>query len=1347
MKKIYFVFLAIFIAGFSYGQNLSEKSTSVPLTTQYLQQDADSQLKSASATAPQDLSNVKEVVYLRTGTCGNYWGQNGNATALDATFGAGNWTRLNFEALNVPALLASNVKFIFIDGSNCGTCEFINFLNSYRTELEAWVATGKSLFLNAFQQECSGNINTITGVNLNLRQQGGSVAYAANNNHPVFSGPKTPAAASAYNGSSLFHNIVVGTGLSPILQYNNIPVLAEKDWGLGKIMFGGLSLEFIGQSYSWSPEPEISNLYSNILQYMYDAALDIPCINDIEQDNDPGECGAMVDYNYPDEWAVATVTQIDNSGLTSGDTFPVGVTTQSYQLVWDGGSGPVVMGEKSATAVGPPPPTDTCTFTVTVVDVEAPVITYSDTVVYSGSGECGTEVTFHTGMLTSGIAEEGITLPFQNNNGSLTAVAYNPIKKLYYAVQAGTSIYPLKTYDENGIELNNTQAGFDFRGLWWNPNTSRLEGNGYYGNGYRIVDLNINGYALSTGTSLSANNFRPNGQCQADYDFDSDEVIFYYQNNIYRTDHSTGTLLGSYAISGLPSYNLNTTFVGYTGIVGNEILVYNSNSKIVYLIDKATGAYSASVQLPATAPSPNYLRASYANGYIWLYDGTNFHSYKIFDDNHANVSDNCQGIDSIIFSSPNGSFFPVGETTVTVTAYDKAENVNSSTFKVTVVDTISPTIQIPSEITVSLDALGKAGPVVVNFIKALDSLFVSDNCGTAEVTAVSGPASTRNFTRLDVNQLFDLAVEATDESGNKRVVSTSIRIIDDIAPEPSCHPIDIVLDENGRYALTEADVAALSAGTSDNVDAYEDLIIETWPKAFGCEDVSDQFQIDVITTDKSGNKSQCWVYCTVTDPHTLTVDPIDDVDMDIAPGVCETKITYPEITTSSPCAIVEQVSGLGPDGMYPLGTTVETWKVYNTSGDTVEVSFNVTVTTTNGLPTFDALADVTVDEDSPAVNVPLSGISYGIDCRPQTISVTAKNGNTSLVTDIVINYNSPDATGSLDLTLAPDMSGTDTIEVVVADNAGGTVSEIFVLTVNEVNDPPTIDQIENVTVDEDAPVINVPLTGISGGPASEPQDVTITTTSSNATLLSGVVVNYNSPDATGSLDLTLAPDMSGVDSIRVTVVDSEGLSHSRTFVLTVNPVNDEPFVVNSITIARVNASYEITVTVSSILGELFDDVDDDVLTITTTLAGGDPLPTWVTIAGDDLTAAPMIADTGSYTFVVTATDAAGATATHSFILLVEGYPTDIGDLDTGEMEIKMYPNPTKGLVTVEFNSTNIYDVDLSVLDITGKLILRKQYSAAERISFDMSNQVSGMYFVKLGIDDKQIVKKLILDRK
>ncbi len=68
------------------------------------------------------------------------------------------------------------------------------------------------------------------------------------------------------------------------------------------------------------------------------------------------------------------------------------------------------------------------------------------------------------------------------------------------------------------------------------------------------------------------------------------------------------------------------------------------------------------------------------------------------------------------------------------------------------------------------------------------------------------------------------------------------------------------------------------------------------------------------------------------------------------------------------------------------------------------------------------------------------------------------------------------------------------------------------------------------------------------------------------------------------------------------------------------------------------------------------------------------------------------------------------------------------------------------LLNGHLSYTRLSDIDLEVMDITGKLVLSKQYLAAEKIRFDMSDQVSGMYFVKIGINGKLVFRKLILKK-
>ena len=216
--------------------------------------------------------------------------------------------------------------------------------------------------------------------------------------------------------------------------------------------------------------------------------------------------------------------------------------------------------------------------------------------------------------------------------------------------------------------------------------------------------------------------------------------------------------------------------------------------------------------------------------------------------------------------------------------------------------------------------------------------------------------------------------------------------------------------------------------------------------------------------------------------------------------------------------------------------------------------------------------------------------------------------------------------------------------------------------------------------------------------------------------------------------------------IVVTVEDEEGGITTDTFMVTVTPVNDAPFLVHAIADQTVNADHVLKVPVSYVLGEMFDDIDDEMLTVEVVAEGTDSLPTWAMMTGDTLVFEPLIADTGCVNIVVIATDAGGLSVSDTFEICADGFPVSIGELGINKFEVQMYPNPTRGKVNMEFSS-GIYNVELSVMDITGKVVLQRKYSASENITFDMSGKVSGMYFVKMNIDGNQIVKKLIVDKK
>jgi hypothetical protein len=271
-------------------------------------------------------------------------------------------------------------------------------------------------------------------------------------------------------------------------------------------------------------------------------------------------------------------------------------------------------------------------------------------------------------------------------------------------------------------------------------------------------------------------------------------------------------------------------------------------------------------------------------------------------------------------------------------------------------------------------------------------------------------------------------------------------------------------------------------------------------------------------------------------------------------------IPHPTVTYSSP-------SATGSLNFTPVananGTATITVTVNDgaTENNTVSRSFVVTVNSFNAPPTLDALNNLSIAENAPLQAVNLSGISAGPG-ENQTLTITATSGNTSVIPHPTVNYTSPNATGTLSFTPVTDANGSATITVTVNDGQAqsNTVTRTFNVTVNGVNNPPTLNALSDVVINEDAGLTIVNLTGIGSGAANESQTLTVTATSDNTALVPNPTVGYVSPNSTGTLSFTPPANSNGTANITVTVNDGQAQNNtfSRTFAVIINPVNDAP---------------------------------------------------------------------------------------------------------------------------------------------------------------------------------------------
>ncbi len=245
-----------------------------------------------------------------------------------------------------------------------------------------------------------------------------------------------------------------------------------------------------------------------------------------------------------------------------------------------------------------------------------------------------------------------------------------------------------------------------------------------------------------------------------------------------------------------------------------------------------------------------------------------------------------------------------------------------------------------------------------------------------------------------------------------------------------------------------------------------------------------------------------------------------------------------------------------------FGSSTITVTVTDSAGTTATDTFTVTVTPVNQAPTLNNISNLTISEDASQQTINLAGIGTGAANETDTLTVTTTSSNTGLIPNPTVSYTSPNATGTLTFTPVANASGSALITVTVNDgqSQSNTVSRTFTVTVNSVNDVPTLSALGNIQFNEDSGPQTISLSGISSGAANEIETLTITATSSTPSLIPNPTLSYASPNSSGTLLLRSATNATGTAVITVTVNDGQSLNNtvSRSFNVTVIGQNDAP---------------------------------------------------------------------------------------------------------------------------------------------------------------------------------------------
>ncbi|NDP27594.1 MAG: T9SS type A sorting domain-containing protein, partial [Flavobacterium sp.] len=98
----------------------------------------------------------------------------------------------------------------------------------------------------------------------------------------------------------------------------------------------------------------------------------------------------------------------------------------------------------------------------------------------------------------------------------------------------------------------------------------------------------------------------------------------------------------------------------------------------------------------------------------------------------------------------------------------------------------------------------------------------------------------------------------------------------------------------------------------------------------------------------------------------------------------------------------------------------------------------------------------------------------------------------------------------------------------------------------------------------------------------------------------------------------------------------------------------------------------------------------------------------------------------------------------SVLLKLKTQSIDVKSLKDA-VQIDLYPNPTTGIVTVRFSEMPVKESRIEIVDISGRMIISRQVTNIAEV-FNLENQTSGIYLVKIKTGLNQIINKLILTK-
>jgi gliding motility-associated-like protein len=286
------------------------------------------------------------------------------------------------------------------------------------------------------------------------------------------------------------------------------------------------------------------------------------------------------------------------------------------------------------------------------------------------------------------------------------------------------------------------------------------------------------------------------------------------------------------------------------------------------------------------------------------------------------ATDNCSV--SVSGSHASGTEFPLGTTTVTYTATDGAGLTATCTFNVIVTDTTPPTFtSCPTTITLSASANCKA-------IATWTTPTATDNC------SVSVAGSHTSGTEFPLGTTT-VTYTATDGAGLTATCTFDVVVTDTTPPTFTSCPTNINLS-------AAANCKAIASWTTPTATDQCGAITISGSHTSGSEFDAGTTVVTYTATDSFGNTTTCSFDVVVIPAQSLQVSNCPEDIVIVADESDTALVTWGEPIFSLECGILTIRSSNIPDSRFAVGNTKVIYTASDGLGNSIECSFNVTVT-------------------------------------------------------------------------------------------------------------------------------------------------------------------------------------------------------------------------------------------------------------------------------------------------------------------------------------------------------------------------------------------------------------------